>query len=169
MWLGCIVTHRAVIAGFAAYASLAGPRLRASIPCPQIWGMVENAYGVWDRQVVWAERYAGMCSPLETAGVVQGLGFVMGNETTMGAGVSGERYGLVATDFLNGAPEEKAAALYLAFGPAFWVAILIHVVGTELWFRSKDGDKKALAGKDSLSSGKETAVTAVGEKGVKSL
>lgn len=93
----------------------------------------------------------------------------MGNETMSGAAVDGEGYGLVSTDFLNGAPEEKAAALYLAFGPAFWVAILIHVVGTEVWFRWKDGDKKALMGKDSLGYGKETAVTTVSGKVVKTL
>ncbi|KAL8692945.1 MAG: hypothetical protein Q9218_002122 [Villophora microphyllina] len=155
-WLGCIVTHRAIIAGFAVYASLAGPRLAASIPCPQIWNMVENAYrgggGTAEAQRVWGDKYAGMCSP-KIVGMVQGLGFsLIGNETTS-AVVESERYGLVTTDFLNGMPEEKAAALYLAFGPAFW----------------KDGGKKGVAGRGSLSNGKDGPLTTVGEKSVKAL
>jgi hypothetical protein len=37
-------------------------------------------------------------------------------------------------------PEEIAAMLTLTFGPAFWVALLVHVVVTEWWL---DSEKKA--------------------------
>lgn len=121
MWLGCIVTHRAVIGMFAAYSSLAGPKLAASIPCPQVWAMIENVHGTGlDAQVAWSEYPT--CVGVTTAS----------NETT-------DSFGLVYGDFLSNKPEEQAAALYLAFGPAFWVAILIHVAATELYLGRNSG------------------------------
>lgn len=123
MWLGCIVTHRAVIGMFAAYSSLAGPKLAASIPCPQVWAMIENVYGTGlDAQVAWSDYPT--CVGLTTAS----------NGTV-------ETFGLVYGDFLSGKPEEQAAALYLAFGPAFWVAILIHVTATEVYLK-RDGGRR---------------------------
>ena len=139
----------------------------ASIPCPQIWGMLGDAYGPQDKQNVWMQKYAGMCSV--NTGLVQGWGFVMGNKTTSQVVVSNEGYGLVPPDFLNGAPEEEAAAIYLAFAPAFWVAILLHVAGTELWFKYKEGGMKALAGTDSLAERKNGPVTVANGKGAKTL
>ncbi|KAL8873423.1 MAG: hypothetical protein Q9174_001118, partial [Haloplaca sp. 1 TL-2023] len=129
--------------------------------------MLGDAYGPQDSQNVWTQKYAGTCSV--NTGVVQGWGFVMGNQMTSEVVVSNEGYGLVAPDFLNGAPEEKAAAIYIAFAPAFWVAILLHVAGTELLFKYKEGGMQALAGTEPLAKGTNGPVTVATEKGAKTL
>ncbi|KAI4120664.1 MAG: hypothetical protein LQ338_006853, partial [Usnochroma carphineum] len=120
MWLGCIVTHRAVMGMFAMYVSLAGPKLAASIPCPEVWNMVDNGYETGlDQYIAWSDYPT--CSGMAANGMME------------------ERYGLVYGDFLSSKPEEKVAALHLAFGPAFWVAILIHVAATEIYLGRKGG------------------------------
>jgi hypothetical protein len=147
MWLGCIVTHRAVVGMFATYASLAGPKLAASIPCPQVWNMIENGYGkTLNAQVAWSEYPT--CSGLASNGTAE------------------ERYGLVYGDFLSSRPEEKAAALHLAFGPALWVAILIHVAATEFYFGRNGG--KGVKSKG-LADGMEGSAESANGKEVKAL
>lgn len=145
MWLGCIVTHRGVTGIFAIYTSLAGPKLAASIPCPEIWNMIENTYGKsLNAQLAWAGY--STCSGLAL------------NETVV------ERYGLVYGDILSAKPEEKVASLHLAFGPAFWVAILIHVAATEIYLGRRSG--KGVKGKD-FAGGMKDSTRSANDKGVK--
>ena len=79
-------------------------------------------------------------------------------------GTAEERYGLVYGDLFSSKPEEKVAALHLAFGPAFWVAILIHVAATELYLRRNGG--KEVEG-ERLTGGMEKLTRSEKDKGVK--
>ena len=130
----------------AMYTSLVGQRLAASIPCPQIWNMIENVHkDSLEAHLAWS-RYS-MCADSTPT-------------------VSGERYGLVYGDFLSSRPEEKVAALHLAFGPAFWVAIWIHVVATEFYLKRNEGKRL----QNTLSAGRtERLAKVVGGKGLETL
>ena len=146
-WLGCIVTHRGVIGMFAIYTSLAGPKLAASIPCPEIWNMIENTYGkTLNAQLAWAAYPTCLSSA--------------SNETAE------ERYGLVYGDFLSAKPEEKVASLHLAFGPAFWVAILVHVAATEIYLGRNSG--KGAKGRG-FTGGVKNPAQSANDKGKKML
>lgn len=108
--------------------------------------MIENVYGTGlDARLAWSEYPT--CSGLAS-------------------NRSAERYGLVYGDFLSSKPEEKAAALHLVFGPAFWVAILIHVAATEVYLKRNGG--KGLQGKRSADE-LERPAQAVDGKGMKTL
>ncbi|KAL8757680.1 MAG: hypothetical protein Q9184_004141 [Pyrenodesmia sp. 2 TL-2023] len=146
VWLGCIVTHRGVMGVFALYISLvaSGPKLAATVSCPEVWEMVRHDHGTGlAARVAW-ERYE-MCGE-----------FGAGNGTRS-EGV----YGIVYGDLMSQRPEEKAAALRLVFGPAFWVAIVCHVAATELYFGRK--------GASGRRAGKAMDGVEVEGKGVKSL
>lgn len=64
-------------------------------------------------------------------------------------------------DFLSSKPEEKVAALHLAFGPAFWVAILIHVAATEIYLERNGG--KGVKG-TKLADGMERSAQSANDK-----
>lgn len=95
--------------------------------------MVRHDYGTGaEARAAW-QRY-GTCGPF----------FEGGTNGTRDEGA----YGIVYGDLLSARPEEKAAALRLVFGPAFWVAIVCHVAATELYLGRKGaGDERAAAGR----------------------
>lgn len=132
---------------FAAYVSLNAQKLVTAIPCPEVWTMVENEYGPGlEAQVAWSKYPA--CSGFASNGTGE------------------ERHGLVYGDLLNGKLEEKAAALHLVFGSAFWVAIVIHVAATEIYFGRKGG--RGTLGRRP-TDGTEGPGQLVDDKGVKTL
>lgn len=109
--------------------------------------MIENGYAKrLNAQLAWSEYPT--CSGFASNATVE------------------ERYGLVYGDFFGSKPEEKVAALHLAFGPAFWVAILIHVAATEIYL-GRNGGKEVK--RNGLDDGMEDSVRSANDKGVKAL
>jgi hypothetical protein len=153
VWLGCVVTHRAVMGMFAAWASLGPVPQRAAMSCGEVWNLLENVHGAEGAGLRWA-----------TYPECSGAGLGARNNSV---GVLEQGVGMVTADVFGGGPEGLVGGLQVAFGAAFWVAILLHVVGTEVWFARKAG-AKGVKGAEEVRV-VEVEDRAVGGKGLKEL